>query len=360
MSLLSGTDTMAAILGPHIGLDPGQVSPKAALTTSKMGRDNILSLGRGGDRWGWNELSYVCRVDDGNVSQLSLSFHPDHYKDFFFHLDRDIRGDVFVGQSYNPSSPNITIHVTARASSSDVLEVLALGSWPTPELSMMDASVYINTPSETSRKEILSKGCTFVRVEILFPANMTSYESLRIRHQERGDVRVRMGGVNLETTTEAAVVAGPSVGMTVDQLDIAVYDGWVTVRDVVVSDELKVVSKLGGIKAQADVNRRVTMEAATDLTLELGSSSSVLDVKVTSRKLARVIMKTPYVGHVEMMTTTSNGSMPVVFVPRSKFVEQKSTAQTLIGYIPDSNNEEPMYLPRIEISGSAPIVELLA
>ncbi|KAF9131466.1 hypothetical protein BGW39_001779 [Mortierella sp. 14UC] len=314
-----------------------------------------------GMKWCWDELSYVCVIDDSKVSQLSFTFDPINYSDFFFHLDQKTKGDIFVGQSYNNNNPNITVQVIARASGQDILEALALDYRPTLQHSFMEANVYLNMSSAQARKRALRKGCTLVRVDILFPANMTSHQSLRIHHQERGNVNVRMGGVanNTTTSTEAAIVAGEVAGMTLGRLDVMVYAGLVTLQDVVVSDELKVVSKLGGIKAQVDVNQRVIMNSATDLTLELGTSSPNLDVKVASEKKARVVVKTPYVGHVAL-TTTSNDSTPDVFVTRSRFVEQRKTAQSLIGYVPDSNGEEPEYLPRIEIRGKASVLELLA
>ncbi|KAG0265562.1 hypothetical protein BGZ95_003288 [Linnemannia exigua] len=312
----------------------------------------------------WDELTYVCVVDDIKVSHLSLSFDPNDYKNFSFQLDQGNTGNIFVGQSYNHTNPNITIQVTARASSAEILQAFALDYSAIPQLSLMEANAYLNMTSAQARQKALRKGCTLVRVDILFPTNMASYDSLWIHHRERGNVNVRMiggrlGGANhTGTSTGRATEAGEAAAIVIDRLDIRANAGWVRLQDVVVSSELSVVSRLGGIDGQVDVENRVVMHSAEELTLELGSSSPNLDLKVTSKEKARVVVKTQYSGHVSL-TTTSNVSAPDVFVPRSKFVKQKKTAHSLIGYVPDSNGDEPGYLPHIEVSGKASVVELL-
>ncbi|KAK3841671.1 MAG: hypothetical protein J3R72DRAFT_491249 [Linnemannia gamsii] len=313
-------------------------------------------------KWSWDELRYVCVVDDIKASHLSLSFNPSDYKNFFFQLDHDIKGDIYVGKSYNNNNPNITIQVTAHASSTEILQTFALDA--TPQLSLMEAKVYLNMTSAQARKMPLRKGCTLVKVDILFPTNLTRYESLWIHHRERGNVNVKMsrghpGGANrIWPPTAETTVAEEAAVIVIDQLDIQANAGWVTLQDVVVSSELSVVSRLGGINGQVDVEHRVIMDSAKEMTLELSSSRPNLDLKVTSKEIARVVMQTQYFGHVSL-TTTSNISAPDVFVPRSRFVKQKKTAHSLIGYVPDSNGDEPGYLPRIEVCGKAAVVELL-
>ncbi|KAG0369589.1 hypothetical protein BGX24_002353 [Mortierella sp. AD032] len=282
-------------------------------------------------KWSWDELSYVCVVDDIKASHLSLSFNPSDYKNFFFQLDHDIKGDIFVGKSYNNNSPNITIQVTAHASSTEILQTFALEA--TPQLSLMEAKVYLNMTSAQARKMPLRKGCTLVKVDILLPTNLTRYESLWIHHRERGNVNVKMsrghpGGANrIWPPTAETTEAEEAAVLVIDQLDIQANAGWVTLQDVVVSSELSVVSRLGGINGQVDVEHRVIMDSAKEMTLELSSSSPNLDLKVTSKERARVVMK--------------------------------KTAHSLIGYVPDSNGDEPGYLPRIEVRGKAAVVELL-
>ncbi|KAF9120398.1 hypothetical protein BGX30_003198 [Mortierella sp. GBA39] len=204
-----------------------------------------------------------------------------------------LKGDVFVSQSYNTNTQNITINVSARASSTDILQAVTLSSRGTIlHDAYAEADVYLNMNAK-ERKEAFRKGCTSIRVDILFPANLPSYQSLQIQNPNRGGVHVKLSGSRAGNNVSSAIVATKKAAervMVLDRLDVRVNAGWVTLNDVVVSNELRVVSSQGGINAQVDVHRQAVLKSEQKLNLQLGSFSREMNVNVLSQAKAHVVM----------------------------------------------------------------------
>ncbi|KAG0295030.1 hypothetical protein BGZ96_012693 [Linnemannia gamsii] len=323
---------------------------------------------------------FSCKVTNDNSAQLVYSFDPAQYKQLFFHLDKDIVGDIYVRQSDSPNDQDegkVRIYAHLRASNANILLATTLNSIPHPEDSSVEANVYLELYGR-ERERTLRWGCLKTDVSILFPWNMTRFESLKIQHRNKGDVDVwfeqygdnssyhggntAVDGLFRDSTSNnnnhrsynagAVLLPAPQAPrVAIDRLDIKASNGNIYVMNVLVANKLKVVSEQGGIIGLVTANRRIEMESKLYTILSLKSNNtSSLDLKASAETFAQISMESPYYGHVAMTTWASFFRPELIFSPEYTFVQQTKTLQTLTGYFlyPDSNGTEPSSpLPRL-------------
>ncbi|KAF9907050.1 hypothetical protein EC991_011354 [Linnemannia zychae] len=292
-------------------------------------------------------LSYECKVpEDAEVTTMSYNFDPEEFREFFFHLDEGITGDVIVTQSRDRTETNATILITAQGSTSEMLSAISLATLPNPRTSLLEANLLLNLPSSEIRAA-LYRNCTRVEVEIMFPRSMVDYDLIQIESRYSGGVVVRLHDrVTLQKTL-------------VERVEVLAKRGDVSVKDMVVTKALNVVAKTGAVEAQVEVGKVVNVRAKKDVALALESRSSSMDVKVSTSNSAQVTMKTPFWGHISLKTT-SMFERPEFYPSRCPqcFYTQMINNSTLMGYMSYSGYE-PGYLPRIEMEASATRLDLL-
>ncbi|KAG9069744.1 hypothetical protein KI688_009069 [Linnemannia hyalina] len=315
----------------------------------------VLLLGLLGlSGWLLYDCVAVCSVNDSDSVTLQYSFHPDQYKNFYFHLDHDTVGDITVSQYNSPyggdGGDEVMIFVNARGSSGEIARAVTLGTITNPDDSSLEANVYMST-DEYERERVFRRGCVDINVRIVFPQNMTHFDSFKVHNRNRGDVDVNFGAyVNPDSRSFPGQPAPAGAGVAMDRLDVKTNNGRVFFTNTVVKEDLKVIAAQGSIIGQITVDKRVETESK-DTHLTIFSTSADLDLKVSSETYANILVSSNFSGHVVLKSWT-NMSQLYVYSKDKSFVRQAKTLQTLTGYFPYPNGTEPTaYLPRIEISG---------
>ncbi|KAG0059924.1 hypothetical protein BGZ89_012687 [Linnemannia elongata] len=329
----------------------------------------VLVLGLMGlSGWLWYEFVDVCEVKYSESVQLQYSFRPEQYKSFFFHLDQSTVGDITVSQyeSYyeKDGGDEVRIYVNAKGSSSDIVRAVTLGSITNPDDSSIEANVYLSM-REWERDRAFKRGCVKIDVSIVFPQNMTHFDSLKIHNRNKGDIDLHLGprvdglySQNPDSRNYPGLPAPEGLKVAVDRLDIKTNNGNVFFSNAIVKEDLKVIAAQGSINGHITVDKRVETESKRSTILTIISDSTDLDVKASAETSANVIMKSGFSGHVALKTS-SNMYNPRVSSRSNKFVRQTSTLQTLTGYFPYPNGTEPTtYLPRIELDGEQANLEI--
>ncbi|KAG0292646.1 hypothetical protein BGZ96_003860 [Linnemannia gamsii] len=182
----------------------------------------------------------------------------------------------------------------------------------------------------------LARNCTRVEVDIIFPRRMLDYDLIQLESNYAGNVQVRMDPKG----------AGTAV---VDKLEIFARSGSVSVKDLVVSEAMNVLTKdnKGQVEVQVQAGKVVRVQAENDVVLDLESHTNMLDVKVTTSSNAQVTM-----------TTSHFSSHPEFFATPCCFYQQKRDNHTLVGYM-SYNGYEPGYYPRIDVKGYQARLDLL-
>ncbi|KAG0379317.1 hypothetical protein BGX24_000874 [Mortierella sp. AD032] len=226
-------------------------------------------------------ISPTCEVpENAEVATMSYTFNPEDYREFFFHLDEGIMGDIIVTQSRDREENNVTITITAQGSTPDMLSAIALNALPNRRTSLVETNIFLNmNPSEL--RTALSRNCTRVEVEIAFPRSLVDYDLIQLESRYGGHVVVQLQD---ETTARTTT--------TVERIEILAKGGDVSVKQVSVARALNIVAKQGVVQADVEVGKIVKVQAS-DVDLALESISSSMDVKVSSSNKAQVIMKAP-------------------------------------------------------------------
>ncbi|KAF9131467.1 hypothetical protein BGW39_001780 [Mortierella sp. 14UC] len=201
-------------------------------------------------------------------------------------------GDIFVTQRVvnnqesddaDDDDDQVRVEVFAKASSSHLLRAIILNTMTSPLDSHVEANVYLQFPgSQDDDREVhLRKNCIRIYVDIHFPANLSRYESLKIQNHNRGGCQPAPGAIGPNTNAfvndnHHALVnttgGGAMEDFVVDQLEVRTNAGDIFVKDLVVSEELRLLSQRGNIMAEVVAEKRVVMEAKKYLILLLASS----------------------------------------------------------------------------------------
>lgn len=222
----------------------------------------------------------------------------------------------------NQDDGRVRIYTHLRASNTNILLATTLNAVPHPEDSTLEANVNLELYGQ-EREKTLRWGCVQTDISIMFPWNMTRFESLKVQHRNRGDVDVwfdqhgnsshlgagaavdvRSGvrhGYNYNNNSfkntynagaGGALLPPPEAPRIIfDCLDIKTYQGYVYLTNTHVSEELKVVSEQSAIVGQITAGKRIELESKLHTTLALTSSNaSDLDLKVSAETVARVSM----------------------------------------------------------------------
>ncbi|KAF9153569.1 hypothetical protein BG015_003105 [Linnemannia schmuckeri] len=155
----------------------------------------------------------------------------------------------------NNEGDEVTILVSARGSSGDIVRAVTLGTITNPEDGSLESNVYLSMPYyEVDR--VLRRGCVNTNVAIMFPSNTTHFESLKIQNRNKDNVEVRLGasiygddqypqdqdnGIYLGRPAPA----GPK--LTMDRLDVKTNHRRVWFTNAFVKEDLKVVAAQGSI-----------------------------------------------------------------------------------------------------------------
>lgn len=211
----------------------------------------------------------------------------------------------------------VQIYVNARGSSSDIARAVTLGAITNPEDSSIEANVYLDM-FDYDREQAFKKGCLDINVLIVMPANMTHYESLKIHHRSKGNVVFNFDNINRvdDVNRNGNYQYYPSPAPTTpkfffDRLDIKADDGYVKVTGIAATEELKMVSAQGDLLGYISANKRVETEAKQYTMLEVLSTSSDLDLKVSA--------DTAHVKVVRHYNKKNIACKPILFVPLPLF-----------------------------------------
>lgn len=194
------------------------------------------------------------------------------------------------------------IYVNARGSSRDMVRAVNLGTISNPDDSSLEAYVYLSM-LDYVRDMLLPRGCVNTNVHIVFPQNMTHFDSLKVHNRNRGDVNINLGSrvfvgdgpypqdPGQPTPAEPKVV--------IDRLDVKTNYGQVSFSNAFVKEDLKVVAAQGSIVGQITVDKRVEVESKKVALLTVFSNSTDLDLKVSAEsvahiRLVRIITKKPW------------------------------------------------------------------
>ncbi|KAF9541100.1 hypothetical protein EC957_003427 [Mortierella hygrophila] len=297
-----------------------------------------------------NHMSYECKVpEDAQVATMEYSFDPADYRELFIHLDEGITGDISVSQSRDRTEGNITILITAQASTPELLSFITLKTTPTPRNSFFETSLFLDMKSSDIYKA-LARNCTRLEVDIIFPRHLYDYDFIQIESRYKGNVIVAMDPKR-------------SVGarIAVERLELLARAGSVTVKDLLVTEAMNVVTKggEGNVEAQVEVRKVARVQAKGDVSLTVESWSNGLDLKVDSSGRPQVAIKTPFYGHLWLKTISIFDGPPEFFASTCCFYERKRDNHTLVGYM-SYNGYEPGYFPRIDIQGRNTRLDLLA
>ncbi|KAF9127705.1 hypothetical protein BGX30_014680 [Mortierella sp. GBA39] len=297
-----------------------------------------------------NHLSYECMVpEDAQATTMEYSFDPTDYRELFFHLDEGITGDISVSQSRDKTEGNITILITAQASTPELLSFITLKTTPTPRNSFLETSLFLNMKSSDIRKA-LARNCTRLEVDIIFPRHLYDYDFIQIESRYKGNVIVAM---------DPKRSAGAR--MAVEHLEVSAEAGSVKVKDLLVTEAMNVVTKSveGDVEAQVEVGKVARVQAKGGVSLTVESWSNGMDLKVDTSGRAQVAMKTPFYGHLWLKTSSRFGDPPEFFASACCFYERRRDNNTLVGYM-SYNGYEPGYFPRIDVKGYKTRLDLLA
>ncbi|KAF9153680.1 hypothetical protein BG015_002890 [Linnemannia schmuckeri] len=289
-------------------------------------------------------LSYECKIpEDAQVTTMEYSFDPADYREFFFHLDEGITGDISVSQSKDRIESNVTILITAQGSTPEMLSAISLNTIPSRRSSFLETNIFLNMKSSEVRAA-LSRNCTRVEVDIIFPRRLLDYDLIQLESNYAGNVIVAMD---------------PKGAASIERLEISTKSGSTLVKDVSVTEAMNVVTKggEGKVEAQVDAAKVIRVQAKKDVSLTLESWTNALDLKVDTSSNAQVTMKTPFYGHF-WLKTTSYFSSPEFFASTCCYYERMRDNNTIIGYM-SYNGYEPGYLPRIDIKGYTTRLDLL-
>ncbi|KAF9931726.1 hypothetical protein FBU30_009650 [Linnemannia zychae] len=273
-----------------------------------------------------------CKVpENAEETIISYSYDPADFRDFFFHLDEGISGDIYVSQSRDRVESNVTIHISAKGNTHDMLSAISFKTNPNHRGGILETKIHLDmTPSEISAA--LSKNCTRVEVDIIFPRHMIEYNLIQLESRYKGDVRLR-----LENT------------VNVERVEILAKSGSVQVRDVVVTDEMNIVAKRGRVETQSvEIQNAIRVNAKSDVSLELISYTYSMNAKVFTGGNAQVRLRNQFWGHFSLTTTSDNP--PQLVSVQYGYNEQERTNNTLKGFMSYSGYE-PGYLPRVDIRG---------
>ncbi|KAG0295031.1 hypothetical protein BGZ96_012694 [Linnemannia gamsii] len=209
------------------------------------------------------------------------------------------------------------------ASNSNMLQATTLNAFHHPQDSSLEANVYLELDGE-ERESALRSGCVYSVITIVFPWNMTRFESLKIQNRNKGMVNFWLphyneGGSddiiipgrttkksnsysnNVGARAGLAALVVPTAqewpGMVIDRLDIKVNDGSIYFLGGVITEELKAVSEQGAVIGGITAEKRIELESKlrTRLSLSSNSNYSELDLKVSAETTAEIRMvKTIY------------------------------------------------------------------
>ncbi|KAG0066840.1 hypothetical protein BGZ90_001245 [Linnemannia elongata] len=294
-----------------------------------------------------SHLSYECTIpEDAQAITKEYSFDPTDYRDLFFHLDEGITGDITVSQSRDRTEGNITILVTAQASTPELLSFITLKTTPVRRNSFLETSLFLDMKSSDIRTA-LDRNCTRLEVDIIFPRHLYEYDLIQIESRYKGNVIVAM---DPRRSADAR--------MAVERLEIMAKEGSVVVKDLMVTEAMNVVTKggKGKVEAQVEVEKVIRVQAKKAVSLLVENWSNGLDLKVETSGKAQVAMKTPFYGHLWLKTSDDP---PEFFASACCFYQRKRDNNTLIGYM-SYNGYEPGYLPRIDVKGYNTRLDLLA
>lgn len=160
---------------------------------------------------------------------------------------------------------------------------------------------------------LLRRGCVNTNVHIVFPSNMTHFDSFKVHNRNRGDVNINLGprvyhgdGPYPQDPGQPTP-AGPKV--VLDRLDVKTNYGQVSFSNAFVKEDLKVVAAQGSIVGQITVDKRVETESKEVTHLTVFSESTDLDLKVSAETVAHVRLvrittkKTMYPSGTNLYTT---------------------------------------------------------
>ncbi|KAG0310533.1 hypothetical protein BGZ97_012496 [Linnemannia gamsii] len=294
-----------------------------------------------------------CKVTDSDQTQLVYTFDPEQYKELFFHLDKDMVGDIYVRQYDSPEDLDegkVRIIVQAAASDSKMLQATTLNAIEHPRESSLEANVYLKLHDE-EREDALRSGCVVTSIMIVFPWNMTRFESLKIQNRNKGYVDVWLPRYN-EDGSHDGILRSHTAKDTRDHINHARARARARAATIAITEALKAVSEQGRIFCDITAEKRVELESKLSTQVNLDSSSNYpeLDLKVSAETTANIWVES-YYGHVELTTWTSFVE-PQVTCSHDTFVQQTKTLQTVAGYFSYPNGTEPKGpFPRVKISG---------
>ncbi|CAO3567895.1 unnamed protein product [Mortierella alpina] len=272
----------------------------------------------------------TCEIPrDAEVTTLNQTIDAALYKGFSFKLDRGISGDIVVSRSRNASDTDIRVFVSLKASTSLMLESMAVSVDLDPYTSVAKSRVFMNM-TDPDLKKALARNCTWVDVHIIYPATLNNgFESLEIDSSRKGSVLVRLEDLELK-----------------EKLVIYAREGKIAVRDVRVGQEVKMEAERGDIEVhRLWADERVVAEAAGSIVMDMGKTSQFLDLKAVSSRNAAVVMLTKaFHGHVSLKSRR----VPEV-IARCCFYVTHASNHTMEGFF-TPNGYEPLFLPRVELS----------
>jgi hypothetical protein len=213
----------------------------------------------------------------------------------------------------------VRIIVQAAASDSKMLQATTLNAIEHPRESSLEANVYLKLHDE-EREDALRSGCVVTSIMIVFPWNMTRFESLKIQNRNKGyvdvwlprynedgshdgilrshtakDTRDHINHARARARARAATIAVPQApegtGMVINRLDIKVNDGSIYLFDSLkITEALKAVSEQGRIFCDITAEKRVELESKLSTQVNLDSSSNYpeLDLKVSAETTANI------------------------------------------------------------------------
>ncbi|GJJ77268.1 hypothetical protein EMPS_09627 [Entomortierella parvispora] len=286
--------------------------------------------------WWFDCFAPECVVPKGaEVVTMSQTIDPVLYSELTFRLEDGISGDINVVQSRDINADQIQIIMSMKASTPDMLSHMANSLQLNTQKGRADSNLFMNMTAPILKKA-LYRNCTSVYIDIIFPRNITEFRALEIQSSFKGNVFIMMDDFRLTNKMVVTTIRGD-----------------VEITDTSIGKELSVKSS-GSIKADVKAMSLVNLEARGKIGLELASRSPTLYVKAksTSSKVIVFLTKT-FNGRFSLKSS----ELPVVNGPCCIFPTYKDN-HTFEGYV-SKWDDEPGYLPRVEMKGYATKLNLV-
>ncbi|KAF9585612.1 hypothetical protein BGW38_001574 [Lunasporangiospora selenospora] len=245
----------------------------------------------------WFDVFYTCVIpDDAETITVNQTINAWDYKNLYFHLDKGVTGDVVLSQSRNWKEKDIQIFMSMRASTPDMMHYLTADlrldvQQLAPKQRSIDGGraesfIFINMESPDLTRA-LSRNCTQVKVNIVFPRNLEKFDSIEVQSTFGGSISVRTEDLQLR-----------------NKLTLSTTKGDVSVQDIRVKRETRLKTSNGKVVADnLGAGRSIEIEATGGADIELTGDNDELDANIsTSSGKSIVLLKS--IRHSVVFTTT--------------------------------------------------------